>query len=165
MSNLFFSFDPMVIITTVRTTVLRLVLALWSEPLGVSIIMDSCSDLLTNPTVTRVVTRSTQTVISSSSDLSTSFLATTLTTRGGAETITSSSLITPPTTLPSDNIPTNVYYLRSQCKWLGCGYRLCSLISCTPDNLCGSCWILEYRWAHGIVELDRNYVTFRGQLL
>ena len=113
MSNLFFSFDPMVIITTVRTTVLRLVLALWSEPLGVSIIMDSCSNLLTNPIVTRVVTRSTQTVVSSSSDLLTSSLATTLTTRGEAETITSSRLITSPTTLPSHNIPTNVYYLRS----------------------------------------------------
>jgi len=101
--------------------------------------MDSCSDLLTNPTVTRVVTRSTQTVISSSSDLLTSSLATTLTTRGGAETITSSSLITSPTTLLSHNTPTNVYYLRSKCTHMGCGVRPCSLISCTLNNPCKSC--------------------------
>jgi len=120
MSNLFFSFDPTVIITIVRTTVLRLVLGLLSEPLRVSIIIDSGLDLLTNPTVTKVVTRSTQTVVSSSSDLLTSSLATTLTTRGEAETITSSKLTTCPTTLSPNNIPTNTYHLRSLCTEAEC---------------------------------------------
>jgi len=123
MPNLFFSFDPMVIITTVRTTVLRLVLALCSEPLRVSIMIDSGSNLLTNPTIRRVVTRSTQTVVSSSSDLLTSSLATTLTTRGEAETITSSSLITSPTTLPSHNTPTNTYYLGAMSKCDGVNFE------------------------------------------
>jgi len=90
MSNLFFSFDPMVVIT-VRTTVLRSGLALLSEPLGINIIMDLARDLLTNPTVTRVATRGVQTVVSSSSDLLTNPRVTRVVTRTAQTAVNSSS--------------------------------------------------------------------------
>jgi len=94
MSNLFFSFDPMVVIT-VRTTVLRSGLALLSEPLGINIIMDLARDLLTNPTVTRVATRGVQTVVSSSSDLLTNPRVTRVVTRTAQTAVNSSSNLLP----------------------------------------------------------------------
>jgi len=119
MSNLFSSFDLAVtlILTRIISALASASCDLDTPVTTIEAGLNSNSALSSNPTVTRVVTRSLQTGVNSSSDLLTSSLATTLTTRGEAETITSSSLITSPTTLPSHNTPTNTYYLGAMSKY------------------------------------------------
>ena len=93
MSNLFSSFDPGVILILTRI-IPALTSASCDPNVSITVVeagLDSSSTLSTNPTVTRVVTRSAQTSVNSSSNLSSSSLVTTLATGGEAETITSTS--------------------------------------------------------------------------
>ena len=93
MSNLFSSFDPAV--TLILTRIIPALTSASCDPnVSITVVeagLDSSSTLSTNPTVTRVVTRSAQTSVNSSSNLSSSSLVTTLATGGEAETITSTS--------------------------------------------------------------------------
>jgi len=122
MSNLFSSFDPTV--TLILTTIIPALTSASCDP-DVPIIivearLDSNSALSTNPTVTRIVTRSTQTRVNSSSNSLTSSLVTTLTTRGGAETITSSSSTSFPATLSPNSGSTPMSSFPSDTRSLLC---------------------------------------------
>ena len=121
MSNLFSSFDPGV--TLILTRIVPATTSALCDPnASITIVeagLDSSSALSTNSTVTRVVTRSTQTRANSSSNSLTSSLVTTLTTRGGAEATTSSSSTSFPTTLSSNSGSTsaiiyNAFHISSE---------------------------------------------------
>ena len=119
MSNLFSSFDPGVILILTRI-IPALTSASYDSNVSITVVeagLDSSSTLSTNPTVTRVVTRSAQTSVNSSSNLSSSSLVTTLATGGEAETITSTSSTGFSTTFYSigDDAPYFEDEVRKQC--------------------------------------------------